>query len=328
MKTKVLEQPVEILTLAQRIGTLHREIQAQPGRYTEMNTLLTHAKTVAGDGGWLKWLADNQEVLGFGERQAQRYLRSPDLRKADAAANREDVAAHRGRQSLHIVPAGQQAEPDGDLIVDEAEDEKTIKVLPETEPPVTKQNTVKAPTNESPAPKKLKRGSRPWLKARVRDLGEVVRDLREAVPELTRPLSWVPDHGLFEDIVAAGKALGHIKRIAANPVEVKAVSLALVNLWNQQKGEQLKGKYCSEYLMSKVNEAVACELDLEHGGLDQWDRVIQEIARKDPSWFTRENFSCLIETSNGMPSGLEGIGNEFGALEAPETAGNPMVGTP
>jgi hypothetical protein len=185
-----------------------------------------------------------------------------------------------------------------------------------------KQNTVvNAPTNEQQPAPKHRRGSRPWLKHRVRDLREVVRDLREAVPELKRPVSWVPDHGLFEDIVAARGVLGHIMRIASNPVEVKKVSLAVVKLWNQQKGEQLEGKYCSEYLMSKVNEAVACELDRDLGGLDRWARVIQKIAVKDPSWFTSDNFDGLIETSNGRPSGLEGIEEEFGAsAAAPESA--------
>jgi hypothetical protein len=86
MKTEVLEQSVVILTLAQQIGALHRDIE---GRYEEMFGLLTQAKKDAGEGGWLKWLADNEEVLGFGERQARRYLREPDARVSDRARHAE-----------------------------------------------------------------------------------------------------------------------------------------------------------------------------------------------------------------------------------------------
>jgi hypothetical protein len=98
-RSEPVQKPVEMLTLAEQIGALHREIEAQPARYTEMHALLTQAKREAGDGGWLKWLADNRKVLGFGERQAQLYLRPPASRDADQSAHRERMAAHRERQS-------------------------------------------------------------------------------------------------------------------------------------------------------------------------------------------------------------------------------------
>ncbi len=81
-----------------QIWHLHIEIgRGQDDRYREMFELLTAAKKAVGDGGWLKWLADHEGRLGFGERQAQRYLREPDLRKSDQAANRQAVAEHRSR---------------------------------------------------------------------------------------------------------------------------------------------------------------------------------------------------------------------------------------
>jgi hypothetical protein len=51
--------------------------------------LLTKAKLAAGRGGWLKWLADNEKTLGFGERQAQYYLREPEARASDLARHAE-----------------------------------------------------------------------------------------------------------------------------------------------------------------------------------------------------------------------------------------------
>jgi hypothetical protein len=37
--------------------------------------------------GWLRWLADNRKVLGFGERQARLYLHEPASRDADLATH-------------------------------------------------------------------------------------------------------------------------------------------------------------------------------------------------------------------------------------------------
>lgn len=93
MKTKVMEKPIGILTLAQQIGALHRDIE---GRSEEMYSLLTRAREDVGPGGWMKWLADNEEVLGFGERQARRYLREPDVRTADQA---QEAKRQRGRRA-------------------------------------------------------------------------------------------------------------------------------------------------------------------------------------------------------------------------------------
>jgi ParB-like chromosome segregation protein Spo0J len=205
--------------------------------------------------------------------------------------------------------------------------QKTTKAT--TEPPVTKKNTVKVPSNEQPAPKKFKPGSRPWFKERVANLWDVVRDLREAVPELQGTLYSQQDHNLFRSIVAAQEALGHVVRIATNPVEVKKVSIAFVKLWNQQKGEQLEGKYCSESLMSKVNEAVACACELD---LDRWARVVETIAGKDPSWFTRDNFNDLISTRGGRPDGLEKLEEQEGLPTwggaTPEAPGDPAESEP
>ncbi len=90
-----------------QIWHLHVEIgRGQDDRYREMFELLTTAKRAVGDGGWLKWLADHEERLGFGERQAQRYLREPALRKSDMQANRQAVAEHRSRavQPMPVNP--------------------------------------------------------------------------------------------------------------------------------------------------------------------------------------------------------------------------------
>jgi len=50
-----------------------------------MFALLTQAKKDAGEGGWLRWLSENEEVLGFGERQARNYLREPEVRTSGQA---------------------------------------------------------------------------------------------------------------------------------------------------------------------------------------------------------------------------------------------------
>jgi hypothetical protein len=93
------------MTMAVRCGLLHmcieRGVEQVAHYHVEMCTLLTQARKDAGPGGWLKWLADNEETLGFGERQAQRYLReTPDLRKSDMEANRLAVAKHRAKKKV------------------------------------------------------------------------------------------------------------------------------------------------------------------------------------------------------------------------------------
>jgi hypothetical protein len=129
MKTEVLEQPVVILTLAQRIGALHRDIE---GRNEEMYGLLTQAKKAAGEGGWLKWLADNEEVLGFGARQARRYLREPDTRVSDRARHAEGERKRRAAaKDSKEVP---RSEMPPDLVPDDDEPGVEPDVLPEIEP--------------------------------------------------------------------------------------------------------------------------------------------------------------------------------------------------
>ena len=87
-KTKTIEAPpaLSLATLAQRCGELHRSIKiAEPtlkSHYDEIFRLLKKARRDAGRG-WLKWLADNRGTLGFGERQARRYLRESDVRTSD-----------------------------------------------------------------------------------------------------------------------------------------------------------------------------------------------------------------------------------------------------
>ena len=81
------------------------------------------------------------------------------------------------------------------------------------------------------------------------------------------------------------------------------MSRALVKLCNQQN--------CSERLISQVHEAVACELDLEQGGLDRWVRVIEKIGGEDPAWLT-DNFAYLISTRDGRPDGLEDLEKQQG----------------
>jgi hypothetical protein len=184
--------------------------------------------------------------------------------------------------------------------------------------PIAGQNTVKlealaeeiSPSeppkaNEQAAPK-YRRGSAKWIKARVRDLEEVVHDLRsEAASKLTRA------ERLQIGLVI--ETLQHVNRISAT-VGVGEISLALVGLWNQQNGKQLvtddnfeEGKYFSKYVMPNVQEAVACEPDL-----DRWARLIEKIGREDPSWFTDDNFEFLVSTQDGRPDGLEDLEQQEG----------------
>jgi hypothetical protein len=107
--TKALEQSVGILTLAQQIGVLHKDIE---GRNDEMFALLTQAKLAAGEGGWLKWLADNREVLGFGERQARFYLRSPEARASDQARHAEGERKRRAAAKDAKEVPGSEMPPD------------------------------------------------------------------------------------------------------------------------------------------------------------------------------------------------------------------------
>lgn len=80
---------VDLEALAAEIGGLHRLIEMQPSRYSEMHTLLTKAKKEVGHGGWLKWLAAHEKVLGFGVSQAGRYLEIPHVRAENQEKRRE-----------------------------------------------------------------------------------------------------------------------------------------------------------------------------------------------------------------------------------------------
>jgi hypothetical protein len=190
----------------------------------------------------------------------------------------------------------------GELTVTEAArggKKRTTQALPETESPVAKQDKAKAPANGQTAPK-YHRGTAKWVEARVGDLEEVVRDLRsKAVSRLTRAQRM--------RITLVREVLQHVERIAANFVEVDEASLALVRLWNQQKAEQLEGEDFLRRTMPEVQEAIACEPNL-----DRWARVIEKIAGEDPSWFTLDNFDYLISTLAGRPDGLEDLEQQEG----------------
>ncbi len=92
--------PLGLVTLAERCGELHR---AGTKNRQELRALLTKAKQDAGPGGWTRWLADNREVLGFGERQAQVYLLSEAHHGAALAAKAAD--AQMVRDTAKIVAA-------------------------------------------------------------------------------------------------------------------------------------------------------------------------------------------------------------------------------
>ena len=261
---------------------------------------------------WQSKLFDGDWSYRFHNTKKYRHPVTGAALKVDAPEEQQRIAQEKdlGARRAAIKGAKKKVSP--------TKKKTTPKATSES--PVTKQG--KGEANSTNAPKH-RHGSRPWLKERVANLQEVVRDLREAVPELPRPLGWVPDHPPLRSIEDAREVLGHVVRIAHNPVEVTKVSLALVKLWNQQKGEQLEGKYCSESLMSKVNEAVACELVI-----DRWANVIKAISRKDHSWFTRFNFDRLISTRDGRPDGLEDLEQQEGLSAWGPEAPEEKVGAP
>jgi len=281
--TKTQESKPEVLTLAEQIGALHRDIE---GRYSEMHSLLSQARQAAGEDGWSKWLAANREVLGFGERQAQRYLRSPALRKADTAANREAVAAHRERKRLHVVPPVEKAE--------QPEIDEAIKVLKSTAPTKAQKE---ATTELSPAPpKKFKLGSTKWVQEQVDAISLASSNLQCVYPKLTGRQAVL--------IGGSQKALERVLRIGSDFDRVNQDSLELVQVWNRQGGEQVEA---NGYLLNRLREAVACEPDL-----DRWIRLIKKIAEVDCSWVTLENFEGLISTWEGRPDGLEDLEKQEG----------------
>jgi len=178
--------------------------------------------------------------------------------------------------------------------------QKTTKAT--TEPPVTKQNTLKAPANEQPAPKKFKPGSPKWVEEQVEALCEAASNLQSVYPKLTGYRQ--------ERIRQAQKALEHVVRIGANFDQVRRVSLELVQLWNQQGGTQLEDEDL-KYLMRDVKEAVAC---VPH--IRPWKQVIKKAyAAHGSHWFTREHFKWLTDAY------LDEIEREW-APAAPEAAGN------
>ncbi len=288
---KTQSKPVGILTLAQQIGALHRDIE---GRNEEMFELLTQAKKDAGEDGWLKWLATNREVLGFGERQAQRYLREPDARVSDAERHAQGEKKRRAAVKDSKL---QVASPD---LVPDDEDGVEPEVLPEIEPPATKQNT-KAPANEQPAPKKFKPGSRGWVEEQIDTICGAAYNLQNLYPKLTG--------GQQEQIQQAQKALEHVVRIGANFAQVDQVSRELVQLWNQQGSEQVE---VYGYLIRRVKETVA---NMPY--ISAWKQLIEKIyAAQGSSWFTSEHFDGLLEISD--VSEFESLEKEW-APAAPES---------
>jgi hypothetical protein len=97
--------PPDTEELARLICGLHRTIKIQEeqieilaGYYAQMHQLLTKTRKAVGHGKWLQWVADHEEMLGFGERQAQKYLREPESRDSDLEAHRQRQAEHRARE--------------------------------------------------------------------------------------------------------------------------------------------------------------------------------------------------------------------------------------
>ena len=108
--------PLGLVTLAERCGELHR---AGTKNRQELRALLTKAKQDAGPGGWTRWLADNREVLGFGERQAQVYLLSEAHHGAALAA--KAASAREERRIAKTSKAPEAAEPEFEAVKAQAD---------------------------------------------------------------------------------------------------------------------------------------------------------------------------------------------------------------
>ena len=259
-----------------------------------MYGLLTQAKKDAGERDWLKWLADNREVLGFGERQAQRYLREPDARVSDADRHAEGERKRRAAaKDSKEVTTKQNVEREAEPQACAAKPGKGVAgVEPETD-----QNTVKAPANEQPTPKKFKLATPKWVQEQVEAISLAASNLRCVYPKLTGRQAVL--------IGEAQKALAYVVRIGTDFDRVNQAALKLVQVWNQQQGAERVE--VDDYLMKDVKEAAACEPDI-----DRWTRLITRMSEGNSSWFTLENFEGLISTWEGRPDGLEDLEKQEG----------------
>lgn len=117
--TKVSAAPVaavELVTIAERCGELHRSIEGSKGSREEIRTLLLQAKKDVGHGNFVKWLDDNKGALGFGVRQARVYMMPNEQHgayMAEHAKRQRDVrtAASKHRAASKAQEA-QEAEED------------------------------------------------------------------------------------------------------------------------------------------------------------------------------------------------------------------------
>lgn len=88
---------VELQTIAERCGELHRGIEGAKGNYEEIRGLLLQVReSTKRTTGFMVWLKDNEAVLGFESRQAYHYLAPTSKRtsnmKKKSARDREDRA--------------------------------------------------------------------------------------------------------------------------------------------------------------------------------------------------------------------------------------------
>jgi hypothetical protein len=133
--TAVADQ-LDLPTLAKRIGSLHRDIEtgieATAVRCVEMHGLLTQARETVGHGKWLQWVADHEKVLGFGERQVQRYLRESDVRTSDLEKEATRQKERRATKKFVDIADGLPSnEPEPELTLEQIEAEGTKKIIAE-----------------------------------------------------------------------------------------------------------------------------------------------------------------------------------------------------
>ncbi len=129
--TAVADQ-LDLPTLAKRIGSLHRDIEtgieATAVRRVEMHGLLTQARETVGHGKWLQWVADHEKVLGFGERQVQRYLRESDVRTSDLEKEATRQKERRATKKFVDIADGLPSiEPE--LTLEQITEESTKKII-------------------------------------------------------------------------------------------------------------------------------------------------------------------------------------------------------
>src|SRR6266851_7878107 len=125
-KPTAVADKLDLTALAERCWALHQSIESKAEIlevcYVEMFNLLTQARDEVGHGGWLKWLANNKKILGFGERQAQYYLREPEARASDLARHAEGEKKRRAQKKA--------VEPES-MTLEQIEAESTKKIIAE-----------------------------------------------------------------------------------------------------------------------------------------------------------------------------------------------------